>query len=385
MPNVDRIIEPNEEASAELLVSFAEQRLADWRQLCRGILALDTMAPFRQQVLRSLDIAGEEAPIGLIRRMTSPVFLHWLSLWSRVTRWDPTDPIIASAMHEWDNVTIAPDLWPLVPDLRLGYRDAIAVLADLRYQIARSGEEEEEEAQVSSACLLPGSRVALRGDVPQLRIGLRADAVPERHGTVSWDVLERDDAYDTTGFDVAQEAASLVQSTWPAEYADLESFTHVIVPRRAPLGWRQRPFSFTVSSLQGACWINLDDTPLSVACAMIHEKGHIKLRYLEQRFSLVNRNATNERFRVGWRTDARPLIGILEGVFVHLQIAMFLRKALDQGHGCGHPKLAEELMAGTTRDVKDGLDVLQCHGRQGLTGVGAAVANAVAERLQLVA
>ena len=74
----------------------------------------------------------------------------------------------------------------------------------------------------------------------------------------------------------------------------------------------------TVSSYAGAIWLFVD-TIVGIVEHMVHEQSHVKLRYVEEACPILAPEQTGERFLVGWRKDPRPIVGIYEGVYVHLR------------------------------------------------------------------
>jgi HEXXH motif-containing protein len=90
----------------------------------------------------------------------------------------------------------------------------------------------------------------------------------------------------------------------------------------------------------------------------------VKLRYVEQHFPLLEPSAEGERYRVGWRTDARPIEGVVEGAYVHLHCARALERAatLSDLDGDTRSRMVERadcLLA----EVREATRVLEAHAR----------------------
>ncbi len=120
---------------------------------------------------------------------------------------------------------------------------------------------------------------------------------------------------------------------------------------------------FTISSMQGAVWIN----PCNYLVAMeslVHEQSHVKLRYIEDTVPILHPHQTSSRFGVGWRTDARPIVGIFEGVYVHIHCAIAFNRCLEAQLIA--PALRDEAYArkvALVDQARDGLELLVKHSR----------------------
>jgi len=206
---------------------------------------------------------------------------------------------------------------------------------------------------VAPQALLPRSHIVVRNDLPGLRVSLDETRTPERGSTVreqETDVRER--SYPQGRHRPIIEAAQALLSAWPEEYDDWRSMMRVVVPRLPPPGWQME--GFTISSMQGAAWIH-PSAILRTLESLVHEHSHVKLRYIEEAVPLLQPVQTGARFPVGWRTDPRPVVGIFEGVYVHLHCVMALVRYL-QDH---------RLDATLRRDATTRLDELRTQAREG--------------------
>jgi HEXXH motif-containing protein len=175
---------------------------------------------------------------------------------------------------------------------------------------------------VAPEARLPESNIAIRNDLPSLQIMLDETRVPERGSAVlEQQVDARESSYPVGQCCNIVQAAQAVLSVWPEEYADWRCTMRVVVPRLPPPRWQK--VGFTISSMQGAAWINPCNS-LHALESLVHEHSHVKLRYLEEAVALLQAEQSNTRFAIGWRTDPRPMIGIFEGVYVHLHCIMAL-------------------------------------------------------------
>jgi HEXXH motif-containing protein len=210
---------------------------------------------------------------------------------------------------------------------------------------------------------LPKTDVVIRNDLPPLRL-LTTDS-SERDQCVVLDAYDPSEEtygnFDVSGF---LKAAETLREAWPSEYADLAALLHAVVPRDVPSHWKKHGWTargMTVSSHQGAVWLyvrNWDD----IYEHLVHEMSHVKLRYIEESFPILADEQTSERFCVGWRSDKRPIIGIYEGVYVHLHCMLAMRAAVDRGVVSGEDASLLELRFADIRDkVEEGIKVLDQH------------------------
>lgn len=172
---------------------------------------------------------------------------------------------------------------------------------------------------------LPDSDVVVCNSLPSLQVQLDETKVPERETAVLSGIDKRTAAYPSGSFPPITDAAILLSQCWADEYEDLKMTLRVVVPRIAPAGWKMD--GFTLSTAQGAVWINPNDM-LTAFESLVHEQSHVKLRYLEEAVPILEAEQPEARFLVGWRTDSRPIVGLYEGVYVHIHCALAFQRAL---------------------------------------------------------
>jgi len=380
-------------------------RLEEFVHLAKYLASVPAYEDSYREALAALEQFDEEEPDVLFRRLASPVFRGWLALCGGVRRYGVEDPGLAihlqylSTMRfrlsegeysttmrsvggyiaTWDVGLVAsvPGYdWVRVertanrlvistPDGRELVR-ADNVTNDFEADL----ETTSEGIRLLSAPYLPGSRVALRNDVPQLRLQLSGSV--ERNAAIVFGAVDNSsESYPDFDAGPFLEAGSIISEAWPEEYADFQETLHVVVPRSAPRGWNAR--GMTVSSHQGAVWLFVRDV-LELVEHLVHEQSHIKLRYVEESFPILERDQKSERFRVGWRRDPRPLVGIYEGVYVHAHVLLALLACARRGAFSGVTAQRcldrAEHVAG---ELRDGLEILVEHAR--FTAVGRAFAE----------
>jgi len=175
---------------------------------------------------------------------------------------------------------------------------------------------------------LPYSRsIVVRNDLNSLRVKLDTSKTPDRSKTYrSGEIDLCSYAYPDTFVGLYKRSCELLASSWLDEFLDWDTTLHVVVPYRAPSGWIVG--GFTISSLQGACWISTG-TSAKILESLIHEQSHVKLRYLEECVPILELDQTADLFNVGWRTDSRPIVGLYEGIYVNIHVLEAFSRLLE--------------------------------------------------------
>lgn len=81
----------------------------------------------------------------------------------------------------------------------------------------------------------------------------------------------------------------------------------------------------------GAVGIAYTDDPAAMAVMLVHEFQHTKLGAVLDLIDLVDDRAADDRVRVGWRPDPRPVEAALQGTYAHLAIADIWRRRAERG------------------------------------------------------
>ncbi|MFS2034411.1 aKG-HExxH-type peptide beta-hydroxylase [Polaromonas sp. CT11-55] len=373
---VELALMPDAVITAELVSASASDRLDDFRVLADIVRASPSMAAYRerwQQAALDLEalLPHERIAIG-----SSPLCRRWLHATGRAliagAPLEVFEPLLASVANYIPGfLEVAPrgrvlmsrgghiETWDCASGIKLpaGYGDGA-------WQCRRKGawihlSPLPASGQTLSSCLvapdavLPRSHIVVRNDLPGLRVSLDETRTPERGSAVREKETDaRQCSYPQGRHRPIVEAAQALLSAWPEEYKDWRRTMRVVVPRLPPAGWQME--GFTISSMQGAAWIHPSNT-LRTLESLVHEHSHVKLRYVEEAVPLLQSVQTDARFPVGWRTDLRPIVGIFEGVYVHLHCVMALVRYLqDTG-----------LDAATRHDAAIRLDELRVQAREG--------------------
>ena len=341
---------PNAEITEVLVAASARARYDDLLSI-RTILNL-----VDELVLPAAAISGLCADIerngpSFDARLRSPAFRGWLNRFAHVQAWSVDDRVLREQLAFAENMRVSfsdPGDWSTTlavfdgicqtwdGRIALAEFDGDYVQAEkrgsrVRLSVSATRQPDIDLADSMSSKLrqslgLCGTNIVVRNDLPLLKLKMRENQVPSRNGGLNYGEFDlRPSTYCPFDVGVFRAAFELVQETWTEEFADWETTLRVVVPRSAPSGWEVN--GFTVASHQGACWIVARGLP-AVLEALVHEQSHIKLRYIEESHPLLEASQTLERFAVGWRSDLRPIEGILEGVYVNLHsIEALLRAA----------------------------------------------------------
>ncbi|MEU6280469.1 HEXXH motif-containing putative peptide modification protein [Streptomyces sp. NPDC047028] len=209
---------------------------------------------------------------------------------------------------------------------------------------------------------LPGSTVVL-DDLDPYRVpdrGIGPDALP---------AAERPDS-DPVGWAERWRAAqALLAATDPGRVAETGAVLRAVVPL-APSGRAAGPpMSATLRAAPGALLSQLPREPHDLAVTLVHETQHTKLASLHELVPL--HRAGGARYRVGWRTDPRPVPGVLQGVYAHLALTdLWGRARTGAGLGRGRRPRAEREFdthwdqVGKALSILRGSDELTSSGRE---------------------
>jgi uncharacterized protein len=104
----------------------------------------------------------------------------------------------------------------------------------------------------------------------------------------------------------------------PARAAELVAGLHSLVPLRTPAA--NAAHSATAREAVGVVGLDLPRSPADFAVALVHEFQHSKLSALLDIVALYD-GSDQRTFFAPWRTDPRPISGLLQGVYAFLGVA----------------------------------------------------------------
>ncbi|MEU7035064.1 HEXXH motif-containing putative peptide modification protein [Streptomyces sp. NPDC046237] len=118
-------------------------------------------------------------------------------------------------------------------------------------------------------------------------------------------------------------AQALLAHTDPGRAAEIRRALRAVVPL-LPHG--PRSLGATLRSAPGAVLTSLPAGAQDMAETLVHELHHSKLATLHELVPLY-RQGRAAVHRVGWRSDARPIGGVLQGAYAHLALTDLWRRA----------------------------------------------------------
>ncbi|MGW3388243.1 aKG-HExxH-type peptide beta-hydroxylase [Streptomyces cinereoruber] len=120
-------------------------------------------------------------------------------------------------------------------------------------------------------------------------------------------------------------ALRLLDATDPGRAEEVRRLVRVLVPvAHADRG--TGPFGATLRAAPGAVLATLPDGPREMAEVLVHETQHTKLAAVHELVPLYTAGPATVH-KVGWRTDARPIAGVLQGAYAHLALTDLWRRA----------------------------------------------------------
>ncbi|MGC5031063.1 HEXXH motif domain-containing protein [Micromonospora sp. DT229] len=168
---------------------------------------------------------------------------------------------------------------------------------------------------------------------------------------------------------------------------ELSGVLRALVPVPSPGGGSR---SGTFHHAFGAVAMSLPPDGRSAAVVLAHEIQHAKLAALNDMFALLEPGPP-ELFYAPWRTDPRPLEGLLHGVYAHLGVAGFWRRQVRVTVDGAARYRAEVGFARWSRAADDTVRVLAAQrrltpvGRHLVDGMAAVLAGWVREPVSALA
>lgn len=167
-------------------------------------------------------------------------------------------------------------------------------------------------------------------------------------------------------------AGDLLDLYAPDRAAELAAGLRAVVPLQELDDGSAR--SATLSDVFGAFGLTLPESPAELAVTMVHEFQHSKLSAVLDLAPLVEPRAPG-RFYAPWRTDPRPLGGLLQGVYAFIAVADTWHR-LRAAPGVGDA--AEQAFADVREQVHHAVGTLRA--APGLTAAGRRFAAGLGEQ-----
>ncbi|MEV0566246.1 FxsB family cyclophane-forming radical SAM/SPASM peptide maturase [Dactylosporangium sp. NPDC050588] len=154
--------------------------------------------------------------------------------------------------------------------------------------------------------------------IRQVMPGLALEDADPHRDCHKWKPTDRLDDDTAQRWRQALTAASrLIAVEAPARVGGLRVGLRTVVPLHAAPGGDSR--ASTTKQAFGTIAATLA-SPAELAVVLVHEFQHNKLNAVLDACDLVDRTDPR-RLKVGWRTDARPVVGALHGTFAHQAVA----------------------------------------------------------------
>ncbi|MFI1810392.1 aKG-HExxH-type peptide beta-hydroxylase [Streptomyces sp. NPDC020422] len=197
---------------------------------------------------------------------------------------------------------------------------------------------------------LPGA-TALLDDLDPYRVPPGGVGAPPRTAT---DRAATDDRTWTRRW---REAQRLLDRVDPVRSAEVRRTVRAVVPLSAG-GPPAVPMSATLRAAPGAVLASLPSSPRTMAETLVHEVHHSKLAALHELVPLHRAGRTSVH-RVGWRSDPRPIAGVLQGAYAHLALTdLWWRAVVADGAPPGWRTRAEQRFERFHVQVGGALEIL---------------------------
>lgn len=150
------------------------------------------------------------------------------------------------------------------------------------------------------------------------------------------------------------------------------------VPIRSPSS--QVHCSFSSTRLKGIIFLSHTNNTMALAEAIVHEFGHTQLNILMDTESL-ERSEPDKRFYSPWRTDPRPLSGLIHAVYVFSGVADFLARAGQTPTLARYSAHIEAQRLAIYHKLRLGLMQIP---QEELTSLGCAITKDIGQRVRLL-
>jgi uncharacterized protein len=136
-----------------------------------------------------------------------------------------------------------------------------------------------------------------------------------------------------------REAWQLIQRDYP-EYAPAIAASLTVIMPLQP-GAEGRDVSAAARNAFGAVGIARPASPATLALLIMHEFQHVKLGAVLDEYDLYDA-ADNRLYHAPWRTDMRPLEGLLQGTYAHLAVTGYWRQRQSAASGAAAAEASEQ-------------------------------------------
>lgn len=198
------------------------------------------------------------------------------------------------------------------------------------------------------------------------------DVDPYRHGHHAPPANRLDDTEVAHWQEVFAQAWGMLERRMPGRAAELAAGLQVLVPLAQTDPHSAR--SATIKYAFGAFGLTRPASAADLVVTMVHEFQHSKLSGMLD-LTPMSDPADTRRFFAPWRTDPRPLAGLLQGVYAFVGVADSWRALRDED---GLGDLASARFAEARLQVERGLGAVEASGA--LTDTGLRLVAGLRER-----
>jgi HEXXH motif-containing protein len=149
----------------------------------------------------------------------------------------------------------------------------------------------------------------------------------------------------------------LLRRAWPEAVHDVQAFFRGLLPISVPGHWNSATAGELPLCLQLTFWP--DSMPLDLGESVVHETAHAKLDLLLAMTPLLE-NGPERLYRHPWRSDRRPLSGVLMGAHAFLNVVHYYHRCIQAGVGGGP---ARQELDRRLPEVVEALELLSREGR----------------------
>jgi HEXXH motif-containing protein len=172
----------------------------------------------------------------------------------------------------------------------------------------------------------------------------------------------------------------LIDSTWDILTERHEGYAQELsagLRTLIPLSFKQNVNGSSSRAAFGGIALSEKDSAVRLAEVLVHEMQHSKINALLDLHPLVHND--DRLWRAPWRTDPRPLIGVLHGIYAFTSVVEFWRIEREYLTGESQRRAAQRIFADRRHQVREAIDTVRS--APALTELGRRLVDAADERI----
>jgi HEXXH motif-containing protein len=166
----------------------------------------------------------------------------------------------------------------------------------------------------------------------------------------------------------------LLRRAWPEAIHDVQAFFRGLLPISVPGHWNSATAGELPLCLQLTFWP--ESMPLDLGESVVHETAHAKLDLLLAMTPLLE-NGPGRLYRHPWRSDQRPMTGVLMGAHAFLNVVHYYDRCIQTGVGGDRARQERDRRL---PEVVEALELLSREGR--FTAEGRSLLQAMFDSLR---